>query len=71
MTPITRSDFLNWKQDKVTEAFFDAAKERVYEAKEMLAASAGNDSLVDRFLVGLIQAYTEIQEFRVEDEYGN
>jgi len=68
MTPITKGDFLDWKTNKVTEAFFDAAQERIKEAKNILSVSAGNDSLQDRFLVGLIHAYTELQDFYVEDE---
>ena len=68
MTPITKGDFVNWKQDKVTEAFFTAAQERIKEAKDILAVSAGTDPLHDRFLVGLIHAYVELQDFYVEDE---
>lgn len=64
---ITVSDFLNWKSDPVTKAFFQAAQERVEECKDVLSTSAGNDTLHDRFLVGMIHAYRELQEFRVED----
>jgi len=64
---ISVSDFLNWKSDPVTKAFFQAAQERVEECKDVLSTSAGNDTLQDRFLVGMIHAYRELQEFRVED----
>ncbi len=64
---ISVSDFLNWKSDPVTKAFFQAAQERVEECKDILSTSAGNDTLYDRFLVGMIHAYRELQEFRVED----
>lgn len=64
---ISTSDFENWKADHVTKAFMDAAEDRVEEAKELLATSAGMDSLNDNYLRGFIQAYREIQDFRVEN----
>jgi len=38
---ISVSDFLNWKSDPVTKAFFQAAQERVEECKDVLSTSAG------------------------------
>ena len=65
MIEITKADFDDWKSSKVTKAFFQAAEERVEDCKDMLAGSAGVDTLQDRFLVGMIQAYREIQDFRI------
>lgn len=67
MPILSQSDFRDWKTNLVTEAFFEAAQYRIAEAKEILATSAGSDPLNDRYLVGLIAAYTELQDFRVED----
>ena len=67
MVLVTKQDFLDWKQNGVTKAFFEAAQLRVEECKEMLAVTAGNDPAQDRFFVGMIQAYRELQEFKVED----
>lgn len=67
MIEITPSDFLDWKSNKVTKAFFNAAEERVNDCKEILSIQAGADSAYDRFLVGMIQAYKEMQQFHVED----
>ena len=67
MIEITKGDFDDWKSNKVTKAFFYAAEQRVEDCKEMLACSAGVDTLQDRFLVGMVQAYRDIQDFRVED----
>lgn len=64
---ISVQDFVNWKQDPVTKAFFEAANQRIEDAKDLLASSAGIDSTTDRFLVGMIQAYRELQEFRIDD----
>ncbi len=67
MTVISKSDFDNWKLDPVTKAFFQAAQERIEEAKDVLSVEAGLNPIQDNTLRGLIQAYREIQDFRVED----
>lgn len=64
---INQSDFNEWKVQPVTRAFFLAAQERIDECKDLLSYSAGTDQAQDRLLVGLITAYREMQEFRVED----
>lgn len=63
----TRSDFDNWKSDPVTKAFFLAAQERVEDAKELLSVEAGLNPNQDNLLRGMIQAYRELQDFRIED----
>lgn len=64
---INQQDFNDWKVQPVTRAFFLAAQERIDECKDLLSYSAGTDQAQDRLLVGLITAYREMQEFRVED----
>lgn len=64
---INQSDFNEWKTQPVTRAFFLAAQERIDECKDLLSYSAGTDQAQDRLLVGLITAYREMMEFRVED----
>jgi hypothetical protein len=64
---ISQSDFIDWKINPVTQAFFEAANIRIDESKELLSVSAGLDTNQDRFLVGMIQAYRELQDFRLED----
>lgn len=63
----TRSDFDNWKSDPVTKAFFLAAQERVEDAKELLSVEAGLNPNQDNLLRGMIQAYRELQDFRIDD----
>lgn len=63
----TRSDFEAWKQNPVTKAFFAAAKERIEDAKDVLSVEAGLNHVQDNLLRGLIQAYREMQDFRIED----
>ncbi len=64
---INQSDFNEWKTQPVTRAFFLAAQERIDECKDILSYSAGTDALQDNMLVGLIRAYREMQDFRVEE----
>jgi len=65
---ISKSEFIDWKSGLVTEAFFEAAEERVYDCMELLAQSAGLDADQDNFYRGFIAAYREMQQFSVEDE---
>lgn len=62
----TSSDFDNWKSDPVTKAFFLAAQERVEDAKELLSVEAGLNPNQDNLLRGMIQAYRELQDFRID-----
>lgn len=64
---LSRSEWTDWKTNNVTRAYFHAAQERIEDAKEILANSAGQDSDADNYLRGFIQAYREMLDFRVED----
>lgn len=64
---ISLSDYEVWKHDPVTKAFFEACQSRIEDAKEILAYSAGQDSITDNFNRGFIAAYEEIKLFKVED----
>lgn len=68
---ISQSDFELWKSEPVTKAFFAAGLDRVEQAKEILSVSAGLNATEDNYLRGFIQAYREIQEFRVEEADGD
>ena len=70
MTVITASDFIDWKSNPVTKAFFEACDMRIQDAKDNLAISAGLDSNQDNLLRGFIRAYYEMQEFRIDDLEG-
>lgn len=68
MSVISKSDFENWKQDPVTKAFFMAAQQRIEDAKDVLSVQAGINPQEDNQIRGLIQAYREIQFFRIEED---
>lgn len=65
---VSKSDFDNWKADPVTKAYFGAIVDRIDEAKEILSYSAGTDSLYDKHLVGMLQAFREMLDIKVTDE---
>lgn len=67
-TVVTPEEFLDWKTNLVTKAFFEASTERVEDAKEILAGQAGRDPAEDSFFRGFIFAYREMAQFKVSEE---
>jgi len=59
MKAISKEDFATWKQDKVTEAFFELCAERIQDLKDILADTAGIDPVNDNHNRGFIKAYEE------------
>lgn len=70
MSVVTVSDFIDWKANSVTKAFFEACRYRIEDAKDVLASSAGINSAEDNVLRGFIRAYQEMQDFRIDDLEG-
>ncbi len=64
---ISKSEWNDWRTNNVTRAFFAAADQRIEDAKDILAESAGLNPDQDNFFRGFIQAYVEMQGFKVED----
>jgi hypothetical protein len=62
------SDWKTWRDEPITHMFFEACEERVEDAKEVLANTAGLDSTQDSFYRGFIRAYMEMQDFRIDEE---
>ena len=71
MTLITATEFADWKSDPVTKAFFAACQQRIEDAKDNLAISAGLMPTEDNFMRGFIRAYTEMFDFRIDDLEGD
>ena len=64
---ITYDDYVMWKQDPMTIAWFEACQVRVEEGKEQLAAQAGVEPIFDSYVRGMIAAYREMMQFTVEE----
>ncbi len=67
MSEIRKAEFEEWQEHFITKAYFSAVLERIEEAKEVLAGSAGVDSTNDNFIRGMIHAFREVVQFRVGD----
>lgn len=67
MSIITKEEWSDWKINPVTKAFYNACDQRIEDAKDILAQSAGLDTVSDNFYRGFIQAYVEMFGFRIED----
>jgi len=67
LSTITKEEWADWKINPVTKAFYSACFQRIEDAKDILAQSAGIDLTSDNFYRGFIQAYNEMFGFRIED----
>jgi len=67
MQPVSLSDWKDWQANPVTKAFYQAAIERIEDAKEVLSTQAGLELSEDNFLRGFIRAYREMFDFRIDD----
>lgn len=63
---ITKEEFVNWRNSRVTEAFFDAVIGKKEAIKDMLVQSAGEDSVRDAVYRGYCTAMDDILEVNVE-----
>ncbi len=64
---VTKEEFLQWKESHVTKAVFNVIQNRIDDAKEVLAVTAGEDCKNDGILVGMIRAFRELQEIDFDD----
>ena len=64
---ISKSEWTDWKTSLITRAFYAACDQRIEDAKEILAGTAGTDSDADNYMRGFIAAYREMLDFKVED----
>jgi len=67
MSVIKAQDFYDWKKNDVTKAFMYAAKERIDDAMNVLSTTAGLNAIEDNYMRGFIQAYRELEDFRIDD----
>ena len=68
MSVISVSDFVNWKLDPVTQAYFMSVRERIESAKETLATNAGLDHSFDNYLRGFIAGQRDMLDASVDAE---
>lgn len=71
MAVIKASEFYDWKKNPVTLAFMYAAKERIEDGMAVLSTTAGLNPIEDNYMRGFIQAYRELEDFRIDDLDGS
>lgn len=66
---ITEADFIQWKQDKVTQQIFTILRERVSETKEAIASPelVFGDQRKQACLLGYIDGLNELLNISIED----
>jgi hypothetical protein len=64
---ISKDDYILWKNDPLTQAWFEACQQRIEDGKETLAGVAGLDPIYDSYVRGIIKGYSEMMNFTVED----
>lgn len=64
---ISKDDYVLWKQEPTTQAWFEACQQRIEDAKEQLIGTSAEDIAFGAFLRGMIGAYREMMTFTVED----
>lgn len=64
---ISKDDFVLWKNDPLTIAWFEACLQRVEDAREQLIGTSAEDVAFGAYLRGMIGAYREMTTFSVED----
>lgn len=65
---MTKSDFVEWKSNPTTKAFFDSVQERIYVLQVELGYVAGNDPIQDAKRSGAIQALTDMLHIDFDEE---
>lgn len=69
---MTKSDFIDWKNNPVTKQVFNLLQERVAGLKDELVGSVINDSIeLSTAKAGAIMAYRDILDIEYEDTNGD
>ena len=65
---MTKSDFVEWKSNPTTKAFFDSVQERIYNLQVELGFSAGADPVQDAKRSGAVQALNDMLNIDFDEE---
>ena len=69
---MTKSDFIDWKNNPITKQVFNLLQERVAGLKDELVGSVINDSIeLSTAKAGAIMAYRDILDIEYEDTNGD
>lgn len=65
---MTKPEFVEWKSNPTTKAFFDSVQERIYNLQVELGFTAGADSIHDAKRSGAIQAFNDMLNIDFDEE---
>lgn len=69
---ITKADFVDWKTNPVTKAFFAAIRENIEGIKsELVGAALEGDKVLSAVKGGAIVALEDVLEYHIEESHGN
>lgn len=63
---ITKEEFIAWKNNKVTEAFFAAISSKREDIKETIVQTAGEDSVRDAIYRGYCVAMSDVLDVNLD-----
>lgn len=64
--PVTMSDFLAWREQSITKAYFADIIERIEGMVGDIVVNAGIDQLKDRWKAGKVSGLTELADWKPE-----
>ena len=64
---VSKEEFVQWLDNPVTREVFEVINQRIIDAKDILGATAGEDPVADRYLVGMIRAFNELKGIEYDD----
>jgi hypothetical protein len=64
---VSKEEFVQWLDSPVTKEVFEVIEGRIADAKDILGATAGDDPVADRYLVGMIRAFNELKGIEYDD----
>ena len=67
---VSKDDFLDWKKNPVTIAFFSSIIEKINLGATELSYSAGSNPTEERFKCGMIAAYRAILDVEIDELEG-
>lgn len=70
MTHISPTEFVDWKKNPITIAFFQAVHQRIVEGKDTLAGQAGINPIEDAVIRGIITGLTDVLNVDLDEMGG-
>lgn len=67
MASLSKADFDDWQAHPITKSYMVSVYKRIEDLKGSLAGGAGLDPSNDRFVCGMIRAFSEVLNVEVDE----